>query len=830
MTGSESENVAIPTLILTGGALDGTAYPLRMDSREVRLGSSGETDVQIGLGNVDPVHARLAFGPSGLSIADAGSATGTFVNGERVQGELVLQDGDRICLGPPGAKESAKLLVRLPGGPPIPSGAVHGQPAGGSGFLDVDAGPVLFGAEEDTPLQFGEDDPVWPPPAGAPSAPSPPPHGPEVQELEFPVAEEDVLVGSGPPLIAEEVSEPSMDDSAFSPSPFPTDSPQHPPLDAEPAAPTPPPVPRTHHVTLTAPAPEEEPRRGTSSEMPHLIEPPPPRPPSRGPRAAAASPRGRRPTHRGRRSALPVVPLVGGLVLVAAAGGAVWWFFLRAAPASAPTAAPGAPTRPPAAVPGKPARAAAPSPGVTLQPDVALPGESVLIRGLPQAPATVTIGGAAAEVTETTAEGIRVLVPNLPLSPGQSAEVVVRSGSAKSPKLELVIGRLPLILGINPARGALGDRVVLTGRGFDTRAQANTVTFGGAPALVLAASATELTVVVPPPPTGGTPDVPVVVSTPGRTSGRDRSFTLQRSVTSAFVPRFFAAPVTEHPGEDFAFVSTELAPVLLFGGPGTSGSTALRAADVAASLNRLVERAASRRVDVELRDRPSPSVAVVGEARPLLSATPEDVAAYARGWDPSARHGPRLSTQVLTRHWAALLRDYFGLFLYRERPLEVAALSPRGAVFREIYSEATRRQAGGTGVPASVVYPPTEAMAASLRLAALVPSTDRPREWIAVEGRWQGTIDDPDTGSRRFEVRFEASGGGLRGSLTTWRGKLELSAPLRDVSFSRGTLRFTADQQGTAHRFEGTLHDVAISGAAAREGRAPAPFSLQLAE
>ena len=136
---------------MTGGALDGTAYPIPMTSREVVMGSSMDAGVQIMLGNVEPFHARLLFTQTGLAIADAGSATGTFVNGEKVEGEHPLQAGDRVCLGPPGAKGSAKLLVLLPGagesptlatGMPSLQGAVPAPSFGG------DAPALSFGGDE----------------------------------------------------------------------------------------------------------------------------------------------------------------------------------------------------------------------------------------------------------------------------------------------------------------------------------------------------------------------------------------------------------------------------------------------------------------------------------------------------------------------------------------------------------------------------------------------------------------------------------------------------------------------------------------------------------
>ena len=118
MAEQRPDRVSVPTLVVTGGPLDGTTYELPA-SGDCVIGSSMDANVQILLGNVEPFHARVAIDAAGsVTIADAGSATGTFVNGERVEGEHPLREGDRICLGPPGAKGSAKMLVCLPGDQP----------------------------------------------------------------------------------------------------------------------------------------------------------------------------------------------------------------------------------------------------------------------------------------------------------------------------------------------------------------------------------------------------------------------------------------------------------------------------------------------------------------------------------------------------------------------------------------------------------------------------------------------------------------------------------------------------------------------------------------
>jgi hypothetical protein len=467
---------------------------------------------------------------------------------------------------------------------------------------------------------------------------------------------------------------------------------------------------------------------------------------------------------------------------------------------------------------------------IALEPDVALSGESIVIRGERlAAPVSVTIGNLAAEIAEATEETVRVVVPELSLPEGQKAEVVVKSGDTAATPVELFIGQLPLVLEIAPASGEVGESVVVTGRGFAPQPGGNAVTFGGTPALVLASAPTELTVVAPATIAGASPDVPVIVTVDGRDSSDNARFATRRMTTSTFRPRFFAAPVTEYPEEPLVFVSTQLAPVLLLGGPGESSSAAVRAAEAAATLNNLVAGAASREVEIELRDNP-PSIGVVGEPGPFLVATPEDAAAYAKPWQTDARSGPRLSPRNVARHWAAILQDYVDLFLYRHRPLEVLALSPRGEVFKGIYGESARRAPDGSGVATSIVYPTPGRMANELRAAALVPSGGSARREVAVEGRWSGTLEAPETGAYRFETRFQREGSGLAGSITAWRGEIEARSPLRNIGYRGRTLHFTADLQGNALEFEGELDDARISGTVRRQGRSPATFSMKYEE
>jgi hypothetical protein len=121
-------------------------------------------------------------------------------------------------------------------------------------------------------------------------------------------------------------------------------------------------------------------------------------------------------------------------------------------------------------------------------------------------------------------------------------------------------------------------------------------------------------------------------------------------------------------------------------------------------------------------------------------------------------------------------------------------------------------------------------MATALRQMALVVSAEAGRAAVAVEGQWDGMIEAPDLGQRRFELLLRTEGGRLVGTLTTVRGGIAVRANVRDIGFERGNVRFTADQQGTAYHFKGTLEGSRVTGTIERAGKPPAQFTLQFVE
>lgn len=69
----------------------------------IRIGRGHECELRLAgasEGIVSRVHAELAVGPSGaLTLRDAGSTNGTFVNDQRVTAPMPVRLGDRITLG-----------------------------------------------------------------------------------------------------------------------------------------------------------------------------------------------------------------------------------------------------------------------------------------------------------------------------------------------------------------------------------------------------------------------------------------------------------------------------------------------------------------------------------------------------------------------------------------------------------------------------------------------------------------------------------------------------------------------------------------------------------
>jgi hypothetical protein len=443
-----------------------------------------------------------------------------------------------------------------------------------------------------------------------------------------------------------------------------------------------------------------------------------------------------------------------------------------------------------------------------VEPEVALPGGEVAITGthLDSEGAVVRIGGFPAEVLSRNPQGLRVRVPAIPVIEGRAVPVDVSLGAETARPGTLVLGHLPLVTGISPSSGEVGTTVTITGHGFAPSTGANKVTFGTLDALVLAASSSEIQAVVP---AYGilesrTPLRGLVVTGGARSAPFE--FTAVRPSGDVFRPRFVAAVAPGGDPGQHAVVGSELGPLLVLTGRGDAASPGERAARAASVLNGLIQQATSRPVAIEVKENP---LQIASAGTTIVLVTPEDAEGLARGWEgvPKAR----IAAPALARYWAAVLHDYVGLFGQRTRPSRAIDVTAQARVLLDIYGDA-ERIGGSAGVSSRVVAGMTpDRLDALKRLAYAGPQETSGARGLALTGAWEGTLDE---GGRSRPIRLEVrlDGGRLAGAMTSSAGMVAVGIPLRDLSYDKGMVRFTALLAGTALQFRGALDGATLLG------------------
>jgi len=83
-----------PILVGQSGDLDGMKFPINAD--EIVLGRDETCDVVIHDRQISRHHARLERRGAGTYLRDLGSKNGTYLNGQQVSEEMLVQDGDVI--------------------------------------------------------------------------------------------------------------------------------------------------------------------------------------------------------------------------------------------------------------------------------------------------------------------------------------------------------------------------------------------------------------------------------------------------------------------------------------------------------------------------------------------------------------------------------------------------------------------------------------------------------------------------------------------------------------------------------------------------------------
>jgi len=117
--GSESR------LTILTGPMAGRELVLEGAVDNVLIGSDPSCRFHLPTPSVNPIHARLWMDASGVTVYDAGSSSGLFVNDDRVKGHAPLRNGDILWLGSPGDDDVVMIQCRLPERPhatqpPIP--------------------------------------------------------------------------------------------------------------------------------------------------------------------------------------------------------------------------------------------------------------------------------------------------------------------------------------------------------------------------------------------------------------------------------------------------------------------------------------------------------------------------------------------------------------------------------------------------------------------------------------------------------------------------------------------------------------------------------------
>lgn len=818
-------------LIVTGGPRDGVEMVFDAVAEKV-LGSGDGCDLRIELGNIEPRHARVVWGRKGMLLTDLKTSTGTYVNGERIKAEHALQDGDRVCLGPPGSKGSAKLLARLP-----PEAlASMAEPVGIELAPNQDEEHIVLDTESEPLVLVAPAVVVPEPPAPkVPIAPAPAPPAAEKAPKPAPAS---------PPPPAAPAAAPRKLSPEF------TD--ELPSIGGDRVR---------EHIDLPPAVQELALKKGKAKRKAVSLTLPPQLVKAGAGLLALALVFG---AYRALRKPTPVIVSVSPATTEAGQTVTLTGTDFDPTPANNVARVGDVPGETVSAsssqlvvkIPagakagdkqeltvesrGKRSNAIAlkvyVAPRVTaLEPEVALPGQEVVLRGehLDGQPLSVSVAGVPAEVKEAQATSLKVRVPpEMPFVSGRSVAVVVQSGPTSSKPATMILGKLPLLIELVPARGRAGDRVVLKGRGFTPSPEGNVVYFGEQRAVVLQASAAEIQVAAPSPSSSSSQVQAEVRVASGGAVSSPLAFVLSRPSTGFFVPRYFPS-VPDGPAGDHLFVSTDLGPALLLSGKGDAASTAERAIQTAEALNKVVDTALNTSVTFEAKEAPRTGVGLAGAPQILVAATAEDAAGYALPWDPTQKASRRASPKLLAQYWAAILQDHVSLFLRRERPGRVMEMSPRGKPLLDIYGEALRRGGSGAGIPTSAVAPLPGSLARAFREMALLLPEGQAVAGAVTTGRWRGTMEVTGEGSRPIQVVLRLEGARLAGLMSATSGKIGMEMPLTDVAYDKSGLRFVLVLGNKPRHFAGTLQGGKIAGdifpsAGSRE--AIGRFSLQFVE
>jgi pSer/pThr/pTyr-binding forkhead associated (FHA) protein len=85
-------------LVINGGKLNG--HEIELDGETIQIGRDERCQIQLDSDEVSRVHCKISITEREVLLTDEHSSNGTYVNKRRLRGELQLEDGDAIQIGP----------------------------------------------------------------------------------------------------------------------------------------------------------------------------------------------------------------------------------------------------------------------------------------------------------------------------------------------------------------------------------------------------------------------------------------------------------------------------------------------------------------------------------------------------------------------------------------------------------------------------------------------------------------------------------------------------------------------------------------------------------
>jgi len=93
----EGHTGGVAFLVVTAGHRAGTRFPIAGD--QATVGRHPDSDVFLDDITVSRRHVDLVATETGYTLSDVGSLNGTYVNGQRIDGEVMLTNGDEVQVG-----------------------------------------------------------------------------------------------------------------------------------------------------------------------------------------------------------------------------------------------------------------------------------------------------------------------------------------------------------------------------------------------------------------------------------------------------------------------------------------------------------------------------------------------------------------------------------------------------------------------------------------------------------------------------------------------------------------------------------------------------------